>query len=122
MSHIMKNDVAFGFNMVGKKGKIPFGSSKLFEIVNRSVKKCFNWRGHEKRCGVSSGKMVDRCSRQMVKQVGNFNYLGSLITSGCKCDMNIKRIIAIAKYACSKMKNILTNSKIGISTKLKLLG
>ncbi|ESO02286.1 hypothetical protein HELRODRAFT_161538 [Helobdella robusta] len=55
----MKNDVAFGFNMVGKKGKIPFGSSKLFEIVYRSVKKCFNWRGHEKRCGVSSGKMVD---------------------------------------------------------------
>ncbi|ESO08634.1 hypothetical protein HELRODRAFT_169513 [Helobdella robusta] len=59
MSHIMKNDVAFGFNMVGKKGKMPFGSSKLFEIVYRLVKKCFNWRGHEKKCGVSSGKMVD---------------------------------------------------------------
>ncbi|ESO10459.1 hypothetical protein HELRODRAFT_183616 [Helobdella robusta] len=33
MSHIMKNDVALGFNMVEKKGKMPFGSSKLFEIV-----------------------------------------------------------------------------------------
>ncbi|ESO10082.1 hypothetical protein HELRODRAFT_167929 [Helobdella robusta] len=36
---IMKNDVALGFNMVGKKGKMPFGSSKLFKIVYRSVKK-----------------------------------------------------------------------------------
>ncbi|ESO04105.1 hypothetical protein HELRODRAFT_173192 [Helobdella robusta] len=55
-----------------------------------------------------------------VKQVNSFNYLGGLITSGCKCDMNIKGRIAMGKDAYSKMKSILTNSKIRISTKLKL--
>ncbi|ESO08301.1 hypothetical protein HELRODRAFT_184060 [Helobdella robusta] len=57
-----------------------------------------------------------------VKQVNSFNYLGSLITSDCKCDVDIKRRIAMTKNAYSKMKNVLTNSKIRLSTKLKLSG
>ncbi|ESN96749.1 hypothetical protein HELRODRAFT_163861 [Helobdella robusta] len=40
---------------------------------------------------------------------------------GCKCDVDIKGRIYMAKNAYSKMKNILTNSKIRISTKLELL-
>ncbi|ESO02921.1 hypothetical protein HELRODRAFT_174388 [Helobdella robusta] len=42
--------------------------------------------------------------------------------AGCKFDMDIKRRIAMAKDAHSKMKNILTNSKIIILARLKLLG
>ncbi|ESN97535.1 hypothetical protein HELRODRAFT_177966 [Helobdella robusta] len=55
-----------------------------------------------------------------VKQVNSINYLGSLITSGCKCDMEIERRIAMAKDEFPRMKNILTNSKIKISIKVKL--
>lgn len=47
----------------------------------------------------------------------NFKYLGSTIEENAKCDMDIKKRIAIAKNAFTSMKNLLTNSHISIVTR-----
>ena len=58
---------------------------------------------------------------QKLKQVNWFSYLGSLITSDGKCDREIKRRIAMLREAFLKMKRTLCNSKITVSTRLRVL-
>ena len=56
-----------------------------------------------------------------IKQVGKFEYLGSLITSDAKSDQEIKRRIEIAKTAFKSMSNVLTARNINNQTKLRLI-
>ena len=51
-----------------------------------------------------------------IKQVSNFNYLGSLFTEDARCITEIKRRIQIAKKTFIDMSNLFTNIKISIYT------
>ena len=55
-----------------------------------------------------------------IKQVNEFEYLGSLITSDGRSEKEIKRRIGIAKSSFNNMKNILTNRKLHISTRKRM--
>ena len=56
-----------------------------------------------------------------IKQVKKFNYLGSMLTEDGKCDTEIQRRIGIAKDAFQKLSKVLTNRKMTIKTKKRVL-
>ena len=58
---------------------------------------------------------------KVIKQVKDFKYLGSIITTKANCEKEIKTRIAIAKTNFGKMKKILTNLSIDISLRIRLL-
>ena len=60
-------------------------------------------------------------NNEELEQIEQFNYLGSLITSDCRCDSEIKRRIAMAKKSFVDKKNILTDKKLHMNLKLKFL-
>ena len=51
----------------------------------------------------------DKLNNITIEQVESFNYLGSLLTSDCKCDREIRRI-ALAKKSFMNKKSIITNN------------
>jgi len=73
----------------------------------------------------SKSKTILTCNiyleNEKIKQVQEFEYLGSMITSDVRCDQDIKRRIAIAKKKLMEKKNIFTNSKISIETRKRFL-
>ena len=60
-------------------------------------------------------------NNEKVKQVNKFNYLGSTITTDGRSLDEIKKRIAIAKSSFQKMRTILTNLKINLKVRLKVL-
>ena len=70
-------------------------------------------------------KSVPECritiKREMVKQVNNFKYLGSNITSDERYVTEVKCHIAQAKRAFVELDNILKNKKMTIRTRMRLL-
>ena len=58
---------------------------------------------------------------EMVKQVNNFKYLGSNITSDGRCVSEVKCHIAQAKRAFVELDNILKNKKMTIRTRMRVL-
>ena len=56
-----------------------------------------------------------------IEQVESFNYLGSLLTSDCKCDREIKRRIALAKKSFMNKKSIITNKVMSIESKKRFI-
>ena len=56
-----------------------------------------------------------------IKQVSNFNYLGSLFTEDARCITEIKRRIQIAKKTFIDMSNLFTNIKISLQFRKKAL-
>ena len=73
----------------------------------------------------SKSRNVPTCNiylgNEKIKQVQEFEYLGSIITSDVKSDKDIKRRIAIAKKKFIEKKSIFTNSKISIETRKRFL-
>ena len=55
---------------------------------------------------------------EMVKQMNNFRYLGSKITSDGRCVTDVKCRIAQAKRAFVELNNILKNKKMSIRTRM----
>ena len=58
---------------------------------------------------------------EMIKQVNNFKYLGSNITSDGRCVTEVKCRIAQAKRAFVELDNILKNKKMLIRTRMRVL-
>ena len=58
---------------------------------------------------------------EMVKQVNDFIYLGSNITSDGRCVTEVKCRIAQAKRVFVELDNILKNKKMTIQTRLRVL-
>ncbi|GFO41960.1 RNA-directed DNA polymerase from mobile element jockey [Plakobranchus ocellatus] len=58
---------------------------------------------------------------EKVKQVTKFKYLGYLITSDGRCTSEISKRIAMAKDTFQKMKPILANRNISITTKIRVI-
>ena len=58
---------------------------------------------------------------EMVKQVNNFKYLGSNITSDGRCVTEVKCRIAQAKRAFVELDNILKSKKMSIRTRMRVL-
>lgn len=56
-----------------------------------------------------------------IKQVNNFKYLGSTMTSDGRSTTEIKKRIGIAKTAFQKMRPLLTNLKLNIKTRIRAL-
>ena len=59
--------------------------------------------------------------QEPVKKVEQFQYLGSVLTSDARCTTEIKRRIGIAKTAFRKMKNLLTNSRLSLQTRVRAI-
>ena len=57
----------------------------------------------------------------VLKQVHKFNYLGSLITSDGRCINEIKRRMAQAKAYFQNMKSILTNTRLSLGVRKRVL-
>jgi hypothetical protein len=96
------------------------------KLVTESEKKGLYMNIKKTECMViSKKKTYPQCTifinGEQVKKVYRFNYLVRLRTSDSKCYQDIKRRIVLAKEAFSKMKSILTNSKITMETKVRLL-
>ena len=68
---------------------------------------------------------IPRCNihvnGNILQQVDRYNYLGTVITSDGRCLEDIRTRIAMAKVAFSKIKNILTNKKMSIETRKRVL-
>lgn len=58
---------------------------------------------------------------EQLKQVESFSYLGSLLTSDGRSDKEIKRRIGIAKSAFESLRRLITNRKISIDTRKRLI-
>ena len=73
----------------------------------------------------SKSRSIPTCNiyldNEKIKQVQEFEYLESIITSDVKCDKDIKRRIAIAKKKFIEKKCIFTNSKVSIETRKRYL-
>jgi len=73
----------------------------------------------------SKNRNIPTCNiyldNEKIKQIQEFEYLGSMITSDVRCDKDIKRRIAIAKKKFMEKKSIFTNSKISIETRKRFL-
>ncbi|KAG1651849.1 Tyrosine-protein phosphatase 69D [Nymphon striatum] len=58
---------------------------------------------------------------ESIKQVTKLKYLGYIITSDGRCETEVKKRIAMAKEAFHKMKPILMNRNISMTTKIRVL-
>ena len=58
---------------------------------------------------------------EKLEQTNQFDYLGSLVTSDCRCDKEIRRRIVLAKKAFIEKKNILADKKLNIKLRTRLL-
>jgi hypothetical protein len=58
---------------------------------------------------------------QAVKQVKSFNYLGSLVDEGGRCDGEITARIAMTKANFGTMRGILTNLSLSKSTRFRIV-
>ena len=58
------------------------------------------------------------CKGERIKQVGTFKYLDFTITPDFRCDIEIKKRIALSKDTFAKMKSIFPNRNIRLSTKV----
>ena len=56
-----------------------------------------------------------------MKNVKEFQYLGSILTTDARCTTEIKRRIGIAKTAFRRMKNLLTNSRLSVQTRVRAI-
>lgn len=64
MAHVMTNEVCLQFNMVGRNGKRPFGSTRMVELVYS-------------KCAITSKKFV------------LYDDSGSMYTTSPKCEVKI---------------------------------
>ena len=73
----------------------------------------------------SKAQPVPTCTIQTgsepLEQVSSSNYFGSLVTADGRCKNKIKRRIALAKEAFNKMRSLLTDRKLSILVKVRLL-
>ena len=56
-----------------------------------------------------------------LEQKIHFEYLGSLVTSDCRCDKETRRRIAIAKKAFAEKKSIPADTKLKTELRLRFL-
>ena len=91
-------------------------SSKMGLELNAKKTECMviSKKGQIPTCNSS-------CKGEKIKQTHQYKYLGFLITSDARCDIEIKKRIAIAKEAFNRMNPILKNRNISMSTKMRTL-
>jgi len=104
--------------------------SKLQHIVDRivstsdrfglslNVKKTFCMVISKKKESPKCHLVVDD---QSIKQVKQFSYLGSILTSNGRCDTEIKQRIRMAKKSFRDQMNMLANRKIKLDTRKRIL-
>ena len=59
--------------------------------------------------------------QEPVKNVREFQYLGSILTTDARSTTEIKRRIGIAKTVFRRMKNLLTNSRLSVQTRVRAI-
>jgi len=59
--------------------------------------------------------------QERIKQVAEFKYLGTIITEDGRCEREIKTRIGMAKEAFSRLKGLVTNTKMSLSTRKRLV-
>ena len=102
---------------------------KLKKLLDKAVKgskgKGLTIHCKKAECMVVSRKDSPKCDLKIgdikIKQVKKFSYLGSMLTKDGKCDTEIQRRIGIAKDAFQKLSKVLTNRKMTIKTRKRVL-
>ena len=100
---------------------------KLLDVVVReSVKKGMSINCKKTECMVVSKrndilKCKVKVKDETIKQVAAFNYLGSTITEDARCEKEIRRRIALAKSAFSKLDKLLRNPTLSLNTRMRIL-
>ena len=56
-----------------------------------------------------------------VGKMEQFKYLGNVVTADVRCTTDIKMRIGIAKTAFRKMAQLLTNSRLGLPTRKRVI-
>ena len=102
------------------------GLQKLLDIVVRESKIMgLNINYKKTECLVVAKRGSPKCDLKLgdkdIKQVSSFNYLGSIITEDARCEKEIKRRIALAKSAFSKLSKLLRNRSLSIRTRMRVL-
>lgn len=94
-------------------------------VVRESEKKGLSINCKKTECLTISKREYPQCALkvngELIKQTRSFNYLGSLITEDARCVKEIKKRVILAKSAFSKLKSILTNQKMSLETRLRVL-
>ena len=94
-------------------------------VVEQSKKKGLYINCKKTECMVVCKRERPRCRLKIgefeIKQVGKYNYLGSIITEDGTCDTEIRRRIGIAKEAFQKLSDILCDRKLSMETKKRVL-
>ena len=62
-----------------------------------------------------------RIGRDTVRQTEEFIYLGSIVTSDGRCEKEIRKRIILAKNAFGKIRNLVTNTKLSMSTRKRFV-
>jgi hypothetical protein len=98
----------------------------LDKVVEESEKRGLKVNETKTFCMViSCKKSTPECNifihGRKIKQVEQFSFLGSLMTSDGKCDLEIKRRIGIAKTAFQNMKSVLLSKRISVQSRLRIL-
>ena len=74
---------------------------------------------------ISKKKETPKCyllvNGQAIRQVIQFSYLGSILTSDGRCDTEIERRIGATNKAFKDLANILTNRSINLDTRKRIL-
>jgi hypothetical protein len=100
---------------------------RMIDTVSReSIKMGLSLNVKKSECmSITKNKSPPTCNvninGESIKQVVRFNYLGFTITSDGRCDVEIKKRIALSKQAFQKMSPILKNRTISINTKTRVL-
>ena len=98
----------------------------LDTVARESEKKCLSLNKKKTEVMVISKKnCTPTCNIVMngtvLKQVHKFNHLGSLITSDGRCINEIKRRMAQAKTSFQNMKSILTNKRLSLGVRNRVM-
>ena len=68
-----------------------------------------------------SPKIEMKINNHVIEQVDQFNYLGSLVTYDGRSEEEIRRRIILSKNAYSKVRNLVTNTKISIEIRKRFI-
>ena len=98
----------------------------LTSLQSESAKRGLTINKKKTKIMVFSEKIETPCSNifldgQKLEQTRQFDYLGSLITSDCRCEKEIRRRIVLAKKAFTEKRSILTDKPLKIALRIRLL-
>jgi len=98
----------------------------LSSLQSENEKRALKINKKKTKIKVQSKRTEIPCSNifldeEKLDQINQVNYLGSLVTSDCRCEKEIRRRTVLAKKAVTEKRTILIDKKLSIKLRLRLL-